>query len=259
MDIENIQDVQAEIVIEEGWSEDESGLPVFSAGSADIIENELVSLRANEGEQRLKLAAVLTEASDRRFYGENTLKTVAKENQMSYSTARSMVAGYKRLKDLNADDREELVTIIKSGELYWSKVEIGAPVKDDQTYTELMHLSADGSLSNTKLRKRVSSISGQKAIDAPEADEDATDESVEDAEVVEDAEEVPQDLSHPEKLRLFLSGARFQAEELNAEGGFKGLDLEPGQYQEYLEDLEALRKMTRTWSDQIKRELKKGE
>jgi hypothetical protein len=178
MDVENIMDIQAEIVIDEGWSEDDSGLPVFTAGSIDAIENEMVGLRADEGIQRLKLAAVLTEASERRFYGDNTLQKVCKENQIAYSTGRKIVAGYKRLRSLPIEDRTTFVSALLSGELYWSKVEITAPVEDDQEYTELLHASADGSLSNSKLRKRVSSLSGQKAIDSGDEDDEELPEPI---------------------------------------------------------------------------------
>jgi hypothetical protein len=248
MDVENLPEVQAEIVLNEGWSEDDSGLPVFTAGSADLIENELVTLRATEGEQRLKLAAVLAEASDRRFYGDNTLKTVAKENQITYGTARSMVAGYKRLKDLNVDDRETMVAIIKSGELYWSKVQIAASVKDDQSYVELMHASADGSLSNSKLRKRVQTITGQGAIEGAQADEDGAEEDVEDAEVVEEDQE-PE--SHADSMARFITGAYELAKALEESGGIKTM-----QPEEVPDELTPLVKLMRRWDDQLRRKLK---
>jgi hypothetical protein len=52
-------------------------------------------------------------------------------------------------------ERSTIVAAIHSGELYWSKVEISAPVKDDAAYTSLMDQAANGELSASKLRKRV--------------------------------------------------------------------------------------------------------
>jgi hypothetical protein len=52
-------------------------------------------------------------------------------------------------------ERSTIVAAIHSGELYWSKVEIAAPVKDDSAYTSLMDQAANGQLSASKLRKRV--------------------------------------------------------------------------------------------------------
>jgi hypothetical protein len=52
-------------------------------------------------------------------------------------------------------ERSTIVAAIHSGELYWSKVEIAAPVKDDSAYTSLMDQAANGQLSASKLRNRV--------------------------------------------------------------------------------------------------------
>lgn len=246
MDTENMEIVQAEIVVEEGWTEDPSGLPIFTAASIDAIENEMVGLRATEGEQRLKVAAVLTEASERRFYGEGTLNRVAKENQITPSTARDYVAAYKRLRTLDPVDRSTIVSSITSGELYFSKPQIAAPVKDNQTYMELMHLSADGSLSNSKLRKRVQtlsgSVAGQKAIDAPE-DEDQDEDTPE----AEDAEE-GRPYTHAENVERFIVGGLVLAQQLEEAGGVKVLEAE-----EIPEDLKAFTKLIRRWDDQLRR------
>ena len=252
MDTGNLDFVQAEIVLEEGWSEDESGLPVFTAGSIDAIENEMVDLRATEGEQRLKLAAVLTEASERRFYGDNTLQKVSKENQITYGTARKMVAGYKRLRLLPIEERATFVSAVTSGELYWSKVEIAAPVQSNQDYIELLHASADGSLSAAKLRKRVSTLSGQKAIEGePGEDEDI---EVEDEYTGDDPLGIDGagDL-HADQVAKFIIGGLALAEKLEAEGGLKDLAAA-----EIPDELHVFTKLIRRWDDQLKRK-KKGE
>jgi hypothetical protein len=250
MDTENLPAVQAEIVVEEGWSTDPSGLPIFTAATIDAIENEMVDLRSSEGNFKLKLAAVLTEASERRFYGDNTLKKVAKENQMTYSTARSMVAGYKRMRLLPAEDRETIVNSITSGELYWSKPEIAAPVKDNQDYMELMHASADGSLSNSKLRKRVSTLSGQTAIEG-----DSTDDGdiPEDEDIPVDAPLVDEDESHADKMARFIVGGLEIARVLEDQGGIKAMSLD-----EIPDELTVFTKLIRRWDDQLRRK-QKGE
>jgi hypothetical protein len=160
-------------VIQDGWFVDESGLPIFSASSIDAIESEISDLRSMEGEYRLKMAAVLAEASEKRFYGESTLERVCRENQINYSTGQSMVAGYRRLASLTILERSSIVSAIRSGELYWSKVEIAAPVKDDQAYTTLMNQSANGSLSAAKLRKRVSE---ENKVEGKNGEEDSKDD-----------------------------------------------------------------------------------
>src|SRR3712207_2189017 len=95
---------------EEGWHEDDSGLPVFRAEKAATIDGELANLRGAEGELKLKVAAVLPEASETRFYGERTLERVCEENQINYNTAKKMVAGYKRLRELEIVDRTTFVS-----------------------------------------------------------------------------------------------------------------------------------------------------
>lgn len=150
----------------EGWFQDESGLPIFVAHSSETIDQELLDARSVEGGLRLGRAAVLTEASEKRFYGEGSLERTCKDNKIDYSTGQSMVHGYKRLRRLEILDRSRIVSAILSGELYWSKAEIAAGVKDDTDYAELMNEAADGSLSNADMRKRVKEL--RAADEVPE-------------------------------------------------------------------------------------------
>jgi phage N-6-adenine-methyltransferase len=145
----------AELMPADGWREDEAGLPIFDASSTEMIDAEIIELRSKEGETMLRLAAVLTEASDKRFYGEGTLKRVCEENQINYSTGKSMVAAYRRLRSLEIVERSTIVSAILSGELFWSKVEIAASVDDDEAYAGLLNEAADGDLSASDLRERV--------------------------------------------------------------------------------------------------------
>lgn len=164
-----MSEVQRSYVVEEGWYEDESGLPVFVADSAESIDQELADLRGLEGANKLKMAAVLTEASDRRFYGEGTLQRVCETNQIDYTRGRHMVAGYNRLRAVEIAQRCAIVSAIQSGELYWSKAEIAAPVDDDEKYASLMNQAANGDLSASKMRKRVKQITSgvdQKEVEA---------------------------------------------------------------------------------------------
>jgi len=48
---------------------------------------------------------VLAEASRKRFYGKGTLKQVCDENEIAYSTGRSLVSGYKRMGELEIAHR----------------------------------------------------------------------------------------------------------------------------------------------------------
>lgn len=157
-DRQDIEAMTAAELVEEGWFEDESGLPIFKAASADAIDQELLDQRAEEGTVKLKTAAVLTEASEKRFYGEGTLKRVCEENQIRLSTAWSMIASYKRLRGLEILERSRIVSAVLSGELFWSKTEIAAPIEDDVSYAGLLNEAANGGLSASELRKRVKAL-----------------------------------------------------------------------------------------------------
>jgi hypothetical protein len=59
--------------------------------------------------------------SSRRFWYLQV--RVCKENNINYSTGKSAVAGYKRLRQLEIVDRSTIVSALLSGELFWSKAE----------------------------------------------------------------------------------------------------------------------------------------
>lgn len=148
----------SEVVPDEGWSHDDTGLPIFTAHTIEAVESAWSSLEGAEGTLRLSKGAVAAEVSAKRLYGGKDLENFCARMRVPYSTTLDHLQLYKRAQSLQKIARAIFCEALESGALQFSHARLAAPIDDDDEFMGVLAQAQDEGLTKAQTASLVKPI-----------------------------------------------------------------------------------------------------
>lgn len=133
-----------EVMPDEGWKEDQSGLPVAEFYTSESIESEWSRLKSEDNFNRLQKGALALRASSRGMYGDNSLEKFAKAVGETYSKVQQYMWIYQRISRLENLTQVRIVGALDAGTLTTTHVRTAAAIDNDDLFLAVLHRAIDG-------------------------------------------------------------------------------------------------------------------
>lgn len=130
---------EGEVVPDEGWRENEAGLPVFEAFTPHAVESAWADLESQDGSVQLMKGAVASEVSRKAIYGDHSLETFAKTVvKRPYSTVKRYMGTHRRIEALEIDHQWSILHSIKAGTLTATHVYTCAAIEENRAFMAVL-------------------------------------------------------------------------------------------------------------------------
>ncbi len=115
-----------EVMPEEGWRSDESGLPVAEFYTSESVEGEWSRLKSEDNANRLQKGALALRVSARGMYGHASLEKFGRAVGESYGTIAGYMRIYERVAKLRISPRGEILGALDAGTISTSHLKVAA-------------------------------------------------------------------------------------------------------------------------------------
>ncbi len=139
-----IERPQAAEIVDEGFSQNEAGLPTYHHHDPDSIETDYAEIEGIEGEVRLRKGAMAAFISNNRVYGEKSLESFAGKMNLAYPTLREYANAYERVERLENDAQASVLSAIRAGKLTTTHIRVAAPIESDRKFGAVLARAHDG-------------------------------------------------------------------------------------------------------------------
>jgi N6-adenosine-specific RNA methylase IME4 len=142
---DSVVDVETgEVMPEEGWKQDESGLPVAEFYTSEAIEGEWSRLKSEDNLNRLQKGALALRVSSRGMYGDQSLEKFARAVGETYGTVAGYMRIYEKVARLEISPRGEILGALDAGTITTSHIKTATAIDSAKVFTALMHRAIDG-------------------------------------------------------------------------------------------------------------------
>lgn len=186
-------------IVDEGWEEDEVGLPVYKAGSWEGSVSAWSEAQSWENHSRISKGAIVASVLEQGSYGEDTLVEFSKSVREKPTTLYYYAAVRQRLSDLEISLRREISEALEAGVLTYSHLKAVLAIKDDNVFVWALSKAVDENLSWQQLAREIKSILARQRAEEQQALE--AEAEGEDQEDNEEDEEVEEELP-PDEVRV---------------------------------------------------------
>lgn len=133
-----------EVMPDEGWSQDESGLPVPVFYTIEAVESEFSRLKSEANLNRLGVGGLASLVSEKSMYGDKSLEGFAKAVGETYSSLQGYMWIYRRLGRVENLERSRFVEAISAGVVTTNHVKVAAAIDNDDLFAAVLNRAIDG-------------------------------------------------------------------------------------------------------------------